>query len=37
MRMGLPDFRKGHVEKWGQNWQNAQFPKALKGNFYRFP
>ena len=28
MGVGLPDFREG------QNWKNAQFPRALKGNFY---
>ena len=32
--VGLPDFREGQVEKWRQNWKNAQFPSALKGNFY---
>ena len=32
--MGVPDFREGQVEKYGQNWKNAQFPKALKGSFY---
>ena len=34
MGVGLPDFREGQVEKQGQNWENAQFPRALKGNFY---
>ena len=34
MGVGLPDFREGQVEKQGQNWENAQFPRDLKGNFY---
>ena len=34
MGVSQPDFREGQVEKYGQNWKNAQFPKALKGNFY---
>ena len=29
MGVGLPDFREG------QNWENAQFSRALKENFYR--
>ena len=34
--MGVPDFREGQVEKWGQNWKDAQFPRALKENFLPF-
>ena len=34
--MGLPDFREGQVEKYGENWKNAQFPRALKGTFLLF-
>ena len=34
MRVGLPDFREGQVEKIGTKLENAQFPRALKGNFY---
>ena len=34
MGVDLPDFREGQLEKWGQNLKNAQFPRALKGNFY---
>ena len=33
MGVGLPDVREGQVVKQGQNWENAQFPRALKGNF----
>ena len=25
MGVGWPDFREGQVEKYGQNWKNAQF------------
>ena len=34
MALSLPDFKEGQVEKEGQNWKNAQFPRALKDNFY---
>ena len=34
MGVGLPYSREGQVEKEGQNWKNAKFPRALKGNFY---
>ena len=34
MGVVLPDFREGQVEKMGTNWENAQFPRALKENFY---
>ena len=30
----MPNFREGKVEIKGQDWKNAQFPRALKGNFY---
>ena len=33
MGVGLSDFKKGQVEKCGQNWENAQFPSALNENF----
>ena len=34
MGVGLPDFRERQAEKWGQNWENVQFPRNLKMNFY---
>ena len=36
MGVGLPDFREGQVEKIGTKLKNAQFPRALKGEFSVF-
>ena len=33
MGVGLQDFKEGQVKK-GTKLENAQFPRALKGNFY---
>ena len=34
MGVGLPDFREGQVENRDKTGKNAQFPRALEGNFY---
>ena len=34
MGEGLPDFRDGQVEKWGQKWKNAQLTRDLKRTCY---
>ena len=29
--VGKPDLREGQVEKYGQNWKNAQFQQVVEG------
>ena len=33
----MPDSREGQLEKYGLNWEIAQFPWDLKGNFSKLP
>ena len=34
--MGKPDFRKGQVGKYGQNWKNCHFFQGNQGQWFQF-
>ena len=34
--MGMPDFKKGQAEKYGQNWKKLSFFQGNQGQLFQF-